>query len=87
MNLRLSDPLNPFPSRVFRVDTETGQAELVSETLVGIESLAISGPGGCSINGNVGQPESVPVMDRLGQGLMFFMFLIVALFGFRRFKY
>ena len=49
VNLRLSDPLNPFPSRIFKLDHQTGQAQLVSETLVGVESLAIAPPGGCDV--------------------------------------
>jgi hypothetical protein len=63
INLRLSDPLNPFPSRIFRVNTETGQAVLASETLVGIESLAITGPVGCEdLAGSQNIP--VPALDQ-----------------------
>jgi len=68
INLRLSDPLNPFPSRIFKVDAATGEAEFISETLVGIESLAIAGPGGC----NRGTPlVSVPTLSLNGWLLMF----------------
>lgn len=56
INLRLSDPLNPFPSRIFKLDTQTGQADWVAETLVGIESLAIAPPGGCQLTGPAPQP-------------------------------
>ncbi len=58
INLRLSDPLNPFPSRIFKLDTVTGAADWVAETLVGIESLAIAPPGGCQISGS--SPQTVP---------------------------
>ena len=56
INLRLSDPLNPFPSRIFKIDTQSGAADWVAETLVGIESLAIAPPGGCQIAGSQSQP-------------------------------
>lgn len=60
INLRLSDPLNPYPSRIFKVNPTTGAAEFVSETLVGIESLAIAGPVGCDgVSGTL--PVAVPV--------------------------
>ena len=67
INLRLSDPLNPYPSRIFKVNAVTGEAEWISETLVGIESLAITGPVGC----NRGTPAvSVPVNGLNGLLLM-----------------
>jgi sugar lactone lactonase YvrE len=37
-----------FPSEILRIDRETGLAEKVAETLVGVESLAIAPPGGCN---------------------------------------
>ena len=83
VNLRLSDPLNPFPSRVFKVNTETGQAELVSETLVGIESLAIAGPGGCSLDRGT-QPLAVPSTNSMGQVIMFLMMFIFGVLGIRK---
>ncbi|NBD96331.1 MAG: hypothetical protein GVY11_07650 [Gammaproteobacteria bacterium] len=36
-----------FPSEILRIDPETGLAEKVAETLVGIESLAIAAPAPC----------------------------------------
>lgn len=41
-----------LPSQVLRIDPETGVAEMVAETIVGFESLAITVPGGCD-----GDPE------------------------------
>ena len=89
VNLRLSDPLNPFPSRVFKINTDTGQAELISETLVGIESLAIAGPGGCSDAGTgsgsgTGAPVEIPVNNAMGQIIMFFIVMFFGFFGIRR---
>ena len=66
INLRLSDPLNPFPSRIFKVDTTTGHATFIAETLVGIESLAITGPVGCT----QGTPVVTPVPTNSLFGLL-----------------
>ncbi len=82
VNLRLSDPLNPFPSRIFKIDTATGQANLVSETLVGIESLAIAGPGGCNVVRGSAVP--VPAIDRVGLLIMLLMLLSVGWLVLRR---
>ncbi len=76
INLRLSDPLNPFPSRIFRVNASTGAAEYVSDTLVGIESLAITGPVGCDRG-----PAAVSV-PALGLNGIFLIFLSVLSIGF-----
>jgi hypothetical protein len=75
INLRLSDPLNPFPSRIFKVDIENGAAEFISETLVGIESLAITGPAGCdSVAGSQNIP--VPALDQ--QALLVLLLVMLA---------
>ncbi|MGJ8663289.1 MAG: hypothetical protein ACSHWU_06550 [Marinicella sp.] len=76
VNLRLSDPLDPFPSRVFKIDTETGQAQLISETLVGVESLAITGPGGC-FAGPGGFPVPIPVANWVGKLTLLLLLLFV----------
>lgn len=82
VNLRLSDPLNPFPSRIFNLNTNTGAATLVSETLVGIESLAITGPGGC--DAPRGAPIQVPASGMLSLGWMMMLLLSVGLVTLRR---
>lgn len=82
VNLRLSDPLNPFPSRIFKINTDTGQADLVSETLVGIESLAIAGPGGCGFPR--GTPVNVPSTGFLANLIMLMMMLSVGLLVLRQ---
>lgn len=44
--------LTPFPSQVFKIDTETGQvSEVQNTTEYGFESLAISVPRGCATTG------------------------------------
>jgi len=82
VNPRLSEPLNPFPSRIFSINTDTGQADLISETLVGIESLAIAGPGGC--DAPRGTPVQVPSGGLLTQTLLLLMMLGVAALFLRR---
>jgi len=82
VNLRLSDPLNPFPSRVFKINTDTGQAELISETLVGIESLAITGPGGCTRG--TGSPVVIPMTNLFSQIIMLLLLLCFGLLGIRQ---
>ncbi|VAW48058.1 hypothetical protein MNBD_GAMMA02-804 [hydrothermal vent metagenome] len=82
VNLRLSDPLNPFPSRVFKINTDTGQAELISETLVGIESLAITGPGGCTRG--PGSPVAIPMTNLFSQIIMLLLLLSFGLLGIRQ---
>ncbi len=65
------------PSDILRIDSDTGQAERVAETIVGIESLAIEPPGQCeSVNGG-GEPtrsdddaEPIPFMSDTGRWLM-----------------
>ncbi|MEE4331624.1 MAG: hypothetical protein V2J10_12210 [Wenzhouxiangella sp.] len=49
-----------FPSEILLIDTETGAAEKVAETLVGIESLAIAPPAPCSASVR-GTPQPLPV--------------------------
>lgn len=74
-NLRLSDPLDPLPSRIFKINHETGVAEFISETLVGVESLAISNGSGCAR----GTPivEQVPVNSPWLLLLLMITFLLV----------
>jgi hypothetical protein len=79
INLRLSDPLNPFPSRIFRVNTETGSAQLASETLVGIESLAITGPVGCD---SVAGSQNIPVSALDQWSLLVLMLGVLGIGGF-----
>jgi hypothetical protein len=51
-------------SRIFRIDPATAAIEEVARTRAGIESLAITGPGGCEEKGTIATP--VPVGGPLG---------------------
>jgi len=82
INLRLSDPLNPYPSRIFKVDTNTGEADFVAETLVGIESLAITGPAGCDSRGTLTEP--VPTDNKLALLLLLLTVLSVSAISLRQ---
>lgn len=87
VNLRLSDPLNPFPSRIFKINTSTGQAQLVAETLVGIESLAITGPGGCLAGGGPVEPVAIPASNLLSQLVLLMVLMTTGLIGIRKYKF
>lgn len=82
INLRLSDPLNPFPSRIFKINPATGAAEYIADTLVGIESLAIKGPVGCdSVSGS--GPVSVPVLGNPALIILSLLMMSLGVFGIR----
>jgi len=76
INLRLSDPLNPLPSRIFKVDIQSGQADYISDTLVGVESLAIANGQGCARGTPVVQ--QVPILNLTS---LWLLILIVMPFG------
>ncbi|MCW8870229.1 MAG: hypothetical protein OQK49_05940 [Proteobacteria bacterium] len=82
INLRLSDPLNPFNSRIFKIDTETGQADYISETLVGVESLAIANGQGCARGTPV--VEQIPVLDTISLWLLILTILPLGIVAVRR---
>lgn len=84
VNLRLSDPLDPFPSRVFKIDTTSGQATRISETLVGIESLAIAAPGGCAPPPRGNGPERVPVNNWFALLFLLLSMSAVAVYAHRK---
>ena len=66
------------PSDILRIDPDTGRAVRVAETIVGIESLAITPPGACdSDNGGERGPDDpdfnavpVPIMSGAGRWMM-----------------
>lgn len=86
-----SDDSRSLPSQVLRIDPATGQAEAVSRTraedtgadLIGIESLAIAGPGECS-RGTPIAASPIPSLSRPGQWLLGLLFLALAALSLRR---
>jgi hypothetical protein len=61
-------------SEILKINPFTAEAERISTTDTGFESLAVAPPGGCAgerladdpANGAVGYTAAIPVMDRLG---------------------
>lgn len=51
------------PSQILRIDPRTGEAEVVAESIIGLESLAIDPPAGCRGSGPH-EAHSVPVLSR-----------------------
>jgi sugar lactone lactonase YvrE len=75
--------LDRLPSEVLRIDSVTGEATKVAETLVGIESLAISASGGCS-RGALTEPTAISTLSGPGQWLLALLLLMVAIVPLRR---
>lgn len=84
----IADNSNPEfpPSDVFWINNLTGAATVISATLTGAESLAISGPVGCE-GGNFpgrGEGQPVPALTAWGVWGMFFGLAGVAWLRLRR---
>lgn len=75
-----------LPSQVLRIDPQTGTATLVSESIIGLESLAVAPPPACDRSGgDRGQtPEAIPLFSTLGQVLLILLLLILAAASLRR---
>lgn len=76
------DPLNGAPSLLFTVDLDTGEATVVTETLIGVESLAIAVAPGCSVTGTGARP--VPALSGLSLLLLLVLVPPVAWLAFRQ---
>ncbi len=70
------------PSQILKIDTATGKAEAIAETsVIGFESLAISGPGGCSAaTSNI---ASIPTLSGFSAIFMILLLLLVGGFSIR----
>lgn len=73
-----------LPSEILRIDPATGAATPVSETIVGVESLAITGPGSCDLDVIGAQAQSVPVLSPRAMTLLGTLVLILAYGPLRR---
>ncbi|MGY6588307.1 MAG: IPTL-CTERM sorting domain-containing protein [Wenzhouxiangella sp.] len=72
---------NDWPSEILRIDTATGQATRVAETIVGLESLAISVPTGCAPDQGGDDPNDegpVPI-PTLGNAALALLALLLGL--------
>ncbi len=72
------DPLNGAPSQIFTVNLETGAATHVTDTLIGVESLAIAPAPGCNVSGT--QARVVP---SLGWPSVWLLLILFVSFAFR----
>ncbi|MGY6630927.1 MAG: IPTL-CTERM sorting domain-containing protein [Wenzhouxiangella sp.] len=75
---------NDFPSDILRIDTATGQATRVAETIVGLESLAISVPAGCESEPGDGEadddgPVPIPTLGNVALALLALLLGLLAL--------
>lgn len=69
-----------FPSQIIKIDTTTGLAEAIAESsVIGFESLAISGPGGC---GSGGYQREVPIPVLSGPSSLIMMILMLFVGGY-----
>ncbi|MEN1729436.1 MAG: hypothetical protein AAGJ52_13450 [Pseudomonadota bacterium] len=73
---RRAVPGGDFPSAILQIDPETGQASLLAETIVGLESLAIGPATGCGLSGSAAA-IAVPVLS--WESLMALMLVLLAL--------
>jgi hypothetical protein len=74
-----------LPSQVLRIDTESGLATLVSESIIGLESLAIAPPVQCGQEADPpGAGYPIPVMSRPGQAAFVLMMLALGALGLHR---
>lgn len=73
------------PSQILQIDTETGVATVVAETLYGIEGLAIAPPGGCDINGpGPADPAPIPTLNSAALFLTALLLFFLGLFSLTR---
>lgn len=59
---RRAVPGGDFPSAILKIDPVTARAELVAETVVGLESLAVGPAAACELRGTV-IPRPVPLLS------------------------
>lgn len=71
---RRADGVPDIESEILRIDPESGTAEKAADAdVVGFESLAVSGPGGCGVRGGGGTGSDIPIIpanNRIGLMLM-----------------
>jgi len=59
---RRAVPGGDFPSAILKIDPVTARAELVAETVIGLESLAVGPAAACELRGTV-IPRPVPLLS------------------------
>lgn len=67
------------PSQILLIDPDTGQAQVMAETITGIESLAISSPLSCDArSGHFGQAHAIPVLSDTMRFVLMLSLLLLA---------
>lgn len=80
---RVSNSSSELPSEILRIDPASGEATLVAETIVGIESLAIGPTGDCG-RGTPPQASAVPTLSMPVLGLFALLVMAAAAVSLRR---
>ena len=75
-----------LPSQVLRIDTDTGAATLIAESIIGLESLAIAPPAACEDEEGEsrGPPLDIPIFSSTGQLLFVMLLLLIGTVSLRR---
>ncbi len=74
-----------LPSQVLQINPETGTATLMAESIVGLESLAIAPPGGCTQQEptDATHSQAIPLLSRPGLVLLVLLLLGMAILSLR----
>ncbi len=73
-----------LPSQILQIDPASGTAQLIAESLIGLESLALAPPSGCETRAGSGQQHDIPFLSRGGLVLLFLLMLTLGGFSLRR---
>ncbi len=71
-----------LPSQILRIDPATGRAEVASETIIGMESLAVAPPVMCQLR-DVARPDGYPIPVLSGPALLTLILTVFLLGGLR----
>ncbi len=73
-----------LPSQILRIDVATGLAEAVAESsVIGFESLAITGPGGCAASTVDGREIPIPALSGPSSLIMMILMLFIGRYTLR----
>ncbi len=66
-----------LPSQILRIDPSTGRADLVAESIVGLESLAVAPPILCNLRDALPPGHPIPLLSRPALVVMLFAMLLL----------
>ncbi|TVS13290.1 MAG: hypothetical protein EA419_02190 [Wenzhouxiangella sp.] len=73
-----------LPSQILRIDPASGIAQLVAESLIGLESLAVAPPSGCRARAQPSPGHAIPILSRGGLVLLSLLMLMLGALSLRR---